>query len=110
MPKKNRNKRSLAIHKKLRQRLWWVFGLAVAAYLVFPMILGDMGLVQYLKMRDTHNKLRTGMQQLSIENQQIKEKIQALRTDPEVIESLARERLGLVRPGEVVFQFNDIKR
>ena len=34
---------------------------------------------------------------------QLAEEISALRSDPQAIERLAREELGLVRPGETVF-------
>ena len=39
---------------------------------------------------------------LGNENKQLTSEIQALRSDPNVIEKLAREELKLVKPGEVV--------
>jgi cell division protein FtsB len=64
-----------------------------------------MGIVKYFEMRRTHHQLQQEIQQLSDENQKIQDEIHALRSDPAKIEQLARERLGLVRPGEVVYQF-----
>ena len=107
MPKKNRNQQAHAKHKRFYRLVLWTGGLTVIGYLVFPLILGNMGLLQYLKMRNTHNELRTEMQRLSVENIKIQKDIRALRSDSYIIETLARQRLGLVRPGEVVFQFND---
>ena len=110
MPKKNRNQQAHARYKRLYRLVLWIGGLTVIGYLVFPLILGHMGLLQYLKMRNTHNEMRTEMQRLSVENIKIQKDIQALRSDPDLIETMARQRLGLVRPGEVVFQFNDRKQ
>ncbi len=39
---------------------------------------------------------------MDAENKQLTEEIQALRSDPNTIERLAREELKLVKPGEVV--------
>lgn len=77
----------------------------VGLYLLVPLIVGDMGLVKYFKMRKTYHHLQQEIQQLSEDNQKIEEEIRALRSDPVKIEQLARARLGLVRPGEVVYQF-----
>jgi len=77
----------------------------VGLYLLVPLIVGDMGLVKYFKMRKTYHRLQEEIQQLSDANQKIEDEVRALRSDPVKIEQLARARLGLVRPGEVVYQF-----
>ena len=43
--------------------------------------------------------------ELEAENARLTLRIEALRHDDETIERVAREELGLVRPGEVVFRF-----
>lgn len=82
----------------------------VGLYLLVPLIVGDMGLVKYFKMRNTYHQLQQEIQQLSEENQKIEKEIRALRSDPVKIEQFARERLGMVRPGEVVYQFEPADR
>jgi cell division protein FtsB len=77
----------------------------IGLYLLVPLIVGDMGLVKYFKMRKTYHRLQEEIQHLSDENQKIEGEVRALRSDPVRIEQLARARLGLVRPGEVVYQF-----
>jgi cell division protein FtsB len=42
---------------------------------------------------------------LAAENEQLQREIQALQGDPRAVERAAREELGLVREGEVVFTF-----
>jgi cell division protein FtsB len=46
--------------------------------------------------------------QLRHENTQLHDTAERLRTDPTTIESLARETLGLIRPGEVLVVVKDV--
>ena len=105
MARWNRSKETVERHRKLHRRIIWGVGAVVSFYLLVPLIVGDMGLVKYFKMRRTHHQLQEEIQQVSDENKKIEDEIHALRSDPAKIEQLARERLGLVRPGEVVYQF-----
>ena len=41
------------------------------------------------------------LQLLTIENERLTEEVEASETDPSYMERLAREKLGLVKPGEV---------
>ena len=41
------------------------------------------------------------LQLLKIENERLTEEVEASETDPSYMERLAREKLGLVKPGEV---------
>jgi len=105
MARGNRSKETVERYRKLRRRFAWGIGAVVLFYLLVPLIVGDMGLVKYFKMRQTQHQLQEEIQQLSEENKKIEGDIHALRSDPARIEQVARERLGLVRPGEVVYQF-----
>lgn len=42
---------------------------------------------------------------LEDENKELKEDLEAMKNDPEYIESLAREELGLIKPGETKYRF-----
>jgi cell division protein FtsB len=44
-----------------------------------------------------------------LENAQVRDEIRRLTNDPAAIESLAREELGLMRDGEVLFIVRDTK-
>jgi len=105
MARWNRSKETVERNRKLRRRFLWGVGVLVGLYLLVPLIVGDMGLVKYFKLRKTYHRLQEEIQQLSDDNQKIEGEVRALRSDPVKIEQLARERLGLVRTGEVVYQF-----
>ncbi len=42
--------------------------------------------------------------QMNQENRQLEERVKALKTDPQAIERIAREEMGLARPGEYIFK------
>ena len=105
MARWNRSRETVERHRKLHRRIVWGVGAVVSFYLLVPLIVGDMGLVKYFEMRRTHHQLQQEIQRVSDENKEIEDEIHALRSDPVKIEQLARERLGLVRPGETVYQF-----
>jgi cell division protein FtsB len=64
---------------------------------------GDRGVLQLLAQRERAAVLRSEIEELRAENARLADEIQALRRDPAAIERLAREQLGLARPGETVF-------
>jgi cell division protein FtsB len=53
-----------------------------------------------------HSRVASQAATLQVENDRLAAEIQALRSDPEVIESAARQQLGMVRPNEVVLSPN----
>jgi cell division protein FtsL len=87
----------------LRQYDSTLLGLLLLALLVHD-IFGAHG---YLAMRRTQqeiNKVKAGIQQLNKENLQLEEEVKELKSDPHKIEKIARDELGLARPGEVIIK------
>jgi cell division protein FtsB len=78
-----------------------VFGLLTAAVLVLA-VFNDKGLLQVHMQSQKLSTIETDVAQIDAENKQLTKEIQGLRTDPAMIERLAREELKLVKPGEVV--------
>jgi cell division protein FtsB len=52
-------------------------------------------------------ELAREIEDIRAENVRLAAEIRALRTDPRAIERIAREQLGLARPGETVFLIRD---
>ena len=77
-----------------------VFGLGMALITLF----GGQGWLAYQRLEDESVRLRQEVTQMETRQQLLKRELEALRNDPEYIELLARQRLGLVRPGERVIQ------
>ncbi|MFQ5544202.1 MAG: septum formation initiator family protein [Nitrospiria bacterium] len=79
-------------------------------YLLFTFIFGEMGFINALQLKETHRQIKAEVRSLKQKNQQISLQIDALNHDPKAIERLARERLGLVKKGELVYEFFQTER
>jgi cell division protein FtsB len=77
----------------------------IAASLLFNLVFGDMGVLEGLRQRRAAARLRSDVAALQEENNRLSADIRALNSDPFRIESIAREDLGLARPGEIIFVF-----
>jgi cell division protein FtsB len=51
-----------------------------------------------------HQAASLKVQELKVETERIKRDIERMKTDPRMIESYARQRLGLIRTGDVVIK------
>lgn len=71
--------------------------------LVVGSFFGDRGILRLVAQRQQAESLRREIEHLRGENAALALEIGSLRSDPRAIERLAREELGLVRPGETVF-------
>ena len=81
----------------------------VTVVLVVDALVGDKGLLDTMRARRQHAELAAALAQKRHENERLREDIRRYRNDPAAIESLAREELGLMREGEVLFIIRDAK-
>lgn len=80
-----------------------LLGLLLLALLVHD-VFGTHG---YLAMRHTQQEIKrvkTEMEQLNKENLQLEGEVKELKSDPHKIEKIARDELGLAKPGEVIIK------
>lgn len=88
-----------------------ILGLALfCVALVVHEIFGSNGYLAMRQKRREYEALQQQIQKLQVENQQLEEKIKALKTDPKAIEKIAREQMGLARPGELIYTLPDSKK
>lgn len=80
-----------------------------AVVLLADALVGERGLVATTRARRTSNALAERVERLRRENQQLRDTARRLLEDPTTIESLAREELGLIRPGEILVVVTDRK-
>jgi cell division protein FtsB len=87
-------------------------GLVFSAMLVFLLVIifGDNGWVELKRLQDIHSALVVSNAQMTRENSQMYEIVGRLQNDPEYIENIARQELGMIRPDEVIFKFNHGKK
>ena len=80
---------------------------ALGAVLLLVFMSGLFGQNGYLALRRAHadvKKLHKEIDQLNEQNHQLSGDVHALKTDPAAVERVAREDMGLARPGELVFR------
>jgi cell division protein FtsL len=84
------------------------YGPAFLGLLVLILVVHDIfGPHGYLAMRRTQQeiqKVNSNLHQLNKENLQLEQEVRELKTDPRKIEKIARDELGLARPGEVIIK------
>lgn len=85
-------------------RFFFIFLLLFGVGMLVISLLGDQGLIAYLRLQTEAENLRDRVMQLEQRRGELEDGIQALRYDPAAIELMARKKLGLVRPGERIFQ------
>ena len=70
--------------------------------LILLSIAGDRGLVELSRRRIIVSQLEREIEQLRVENARLSREVEALRSDWSYLEKLAREELGMIKPGEVL--------
>jgi cell division protein FtsB len=79
----------------------------LSLYLLTSLILGEMGLVKYYRMKAQYNALTEEISTLKQDNARLVRDVRALRSDPACIERIARDKLGLARQGEIVYYYGE---
>ena len=83
------------------------FLLLVLAIVVVPLrLLDSAGLPRYRALKAELGEINAENETLRGELRDLSFHVEALRHDPTTIEQIARDELGMVREGELVFQFS----
>jgi cell division protein FtsB len=77
---------------------------AVLALLLVHDIFGAHGFMAMRRTQKEIARLREDIDRLNKENEQLGGEVKALRSDPKLIERIAREEMGLARPGEIIIR------
>jgi cell division protein FtsB len=78
------------------KKAFWLFGLTVFLLFIFL-----PGYTKLQELRDKNRELANKAKQLSIENYLLQQELNRIAHDPVYQEKIAREKLGVVRKGEV---------
>jgi cell division protein FtsB len=88
--------------------LWQSYGRIVLALCIAALVVHDVfGTHGYLALRRTKEeiaKVQKDLTRLNKENAELQDEVIDLRTNPDKIEALARNGLGLARQGEVIIK------
>jgi cell division protein FtsB len=90
-----------------RTMLNLLLGFATAVLLI-DAFAGEKGLMERLRAREVYETAAAQLQAQRAENARRREYVRRLREDPALIEAIAREELGFIRPGELLFIVRDV--
>lgn len=88
-----------------RPRPGLVLLLLFLGLLLLLSLLQDRGLLQIYRMARVKTHLEREVATLKEESALLRKEVERLRRSPSWTEEIARRDLGLVRPGEIVYQF-----
>ncbi|MBX3270780.1 MAG: septum formation initiator family protein [Sandaracinaceae bacterium] len=82
------------------------FGLLVLSIVSVPLsILDEQGLPRYRALRDELAEIDRVNDRLGRDVEALHREVGDLRQDPDAIERIARDELGMIREDEILFQF-----
>lgn len=74
------------------------------ALLLISDVFGTHGVLAMRRSQKQAADIEKKIEQLNAENAQLEARVKALKTDPEAIEKIAREEMGLAKQGEYIFK------
>ncbi len=81
--------------------------LFVFAFVILMMFMPTFSRMQDIKQKDLEYQVR--ISELELENKRLKVERRLLEDNPDYLEKVAREKMGLIRAGEVVYQLTPEK-
>lgn len=81
---------------------------ALPAFIVLVLLSsfgGPHSLIRIYSLRKYRDHIKEDILDVAKKNKLLRQKIQRLRNDPEPIYRIAREELGLVKPGEIIYRY-----
>lgn len=84
------------------KRIYWFFGLALVISIIF--------LPRYTKLqelKERNKELEEEIEKVRLENALLEDKLARIKEDPVYQEEIIREKLGVVRKGEVVYKLEE---
>jgi cell division protein FtsB len=105
--KRARKFQSQPLRPPLAPRILRYVVLALAFVIIIDGLFGQGGLLETLRARHDYAALEAYVARLKQENADLREQARQLKEDPNAIEAIARQELGLIYPGETLFIVKD---
>lgn len=67
---------------------------------------GDKGILHLLRLQKELDRIKEVNAKIEDENRKLKEEVRRLHSEKRYIEEIARKELGLVKEGEIIYQFD----
>jgi cell division protein FtsB len=90
----------------MNKRMYIIPG-GIILFILFFTLFGERGLLRIHHLKREKEEIQERLEQIKTENDKLKREIEALKTDRRYLESIARKDFGLVRPNEIIYQFQN---
>jgi cell division protein FtsB len=78
-----------------------------AFILIVNALVGDSGYLATLSGKSEQERVTRELATLRLQNQALQEKVERMKSDPAAVEEAAREKLNMIKPGEVMIVIKD---
>ncbi|MGZ3524229.1 MAG: FtsB family cell division protein [Thermodesulfobacteriota bacterium] len=90
----------------MRKKRVLLFVLLLLLILGIFTFFGEKGIFNLLRTQKEVARIKEKNVKLEEENQKLREEVKRLQTDRRYIEEIARKELGMVKEGEIIYQFD----
>ncbi len=102
MPRGSKHSKKL-IKKNLKKILFILIICGIIYYLFF----GAYGFINIIKLKRRANKLKNEKQELLKKEEALFDSLKKIKSDTFLIEKIAREKLGMIKPGDTVIIYDE---
>ena len=90
------------------KNIFVIIGVALCALLLL-IYFAPYGLRNYLVVREKLNLVNSELDELKKKNQELNDEITLLKTDANYVEKIARQKLGMLKKNEILFEMPEKK-
>lgn len=83
-----------------------LFLVAALVLLLIQDVFGTHGVLAMRRAQKEATRVQQEIDRINNENRQLQDNVKELKSDPQAIERIAREEMGLARPGEYIFKIS----
>ena len=89
----------------MKKRRLFLLVLSILLILGFFTFFGDKGILHLLRLKKELVRIQEANTKMEGENQRLQEEVRRLQHEKRYIEEIARKELGMVKEGEIIYQF-----
>jgi len=91
---------------RMRKKPLLLLSLSFILILAFFLFFGEKGILHRLRLQRELARIKETNTKMAEENQKLKEEVRRLQSDRKYLEEIARKELGMVKEGEIIYQFD----
>jgi len=90
----------------MKKKSFLLLLLTIFSILGFITFFGENGILRLLHLKEEFVRIKQSNARIEAENQRLREEVKRLQSEKRYIEEIARGELGMVKEGEVIYQFD----